>query len=342
MTTLPLETNKSRWEQCQRQAAEIVSRYRSEAPEGCDPQNTWVAIGVGVAGVAVSAGSAAYAQNKSKKAAEKAGQTQYNTTPELLDDPSKVDPYQVLQQLAGANFTNMGYGKDQARSVNQFNYNQANKYLNKIQPQFSALQNQVGNNALSFSRGELPGDVQSQITRNAAQQGIQGGFGFGSQGAQGGALGNLNLRNLGLTSLDLSKYGTNLGMQVNQNAKALLPNMQGLQDYLLTPSQSLGIQQFNAGAQNQFDLANNQLLNGAIGSQNQQLANQAQSQYAQQLAQAQLIGQTGQQIGGAISGLGTGLGSSSAGQNLQPSQGLSYGQFSQRIGSPQQFQGALA
>jgi hypothetical protein len=65
-------TNAEKFQHCLAMAKRIVSAHRAEAPAGCDPVNTWVAIGVGVAGIAVSAGTSAYQSNQQKKAAEKA------------------------------------------------------------------------------------------------------------------------------------------------------------------------------------------------------------------------------------------------------------------------------
>lgn len=269
------------------------------------------------AGTAIAAGGAAYSANKQADAAEEAASAMgpenlRYATPQLLGDPAQLNPIDILSQLYEANIGNEQQGRDQARKINKFNFKEIQKYYEKVQPYFSQLQSQVGSNAASFARGELPADVQSQITRMSAQQGIQGGFGFGSQGASAGAMGNINLRNLGLNSLELSKFGTNLGMQVNQNARSLLPNMVGLQDFFLNPSQVIGIGQFNAGAQNQFALQNNrtqnefELLNA--GAYNQANQNQIQQQYAGNLMNAQAVGNATQAIGGAISGFGGGLG----------------------------------
>lgn len=278
---------------------------------------SWVAIGVGVAGAAVSAGGAYMSSKKQEEAAEKAAQglgpenLRY-ANPQLLGDPAQVDPMAILGQLYGANVGAEQQGRDQARKVNKFNFKEALKYYEKIQPYFTQMQSQAGQNISSFASGELPADVQSQITRAAAQQGIQGGFGFGSQGASGGALGNLNLRNLGLTSLELSKFGTQAALQASQQAKNLLPNMVGLQDFFLNPAQVLGINQFNAGVQNQFALQNNatqnqfELQNAAA--YNQAGQNQVQQRYAGDLMSAQAIGNMAQAIGGGISGFAGGLG----------------------------------
>lgn len=291
-----------RFQKCMETARRIVQAYRDEAPEGCDPQNSMMVIGI--AGVAVSAGGAIYSAQQQKKAAKKAAGAMGGMETEMqqLGDPAQIDPMAVLSQLYNVNSLNTPGARQQAASANKFNINQALKAYNRMLPGFSQLQAQIGANANSFARGELPADVQSSITRAAAQRGIQGGFGFGSQGASGGALGNLNLRNLGLTSLDLSKYGTQLGMQASLNAKALSPTLATQQDYLLTPGQMLGIEQFNVGARNQFALANNGLANQSMENRNQLLYNQAQQQYAGDLMQAQMVAQGAQAVGGAMTG----------------------------------------
>lgn len=256
-------------------------------------------------GTAASVGGSMYAANQQKKAAQKQANAlgQMETQSVMLDDPQQIDPMAVLQQLYNVNSQNTPGARQQAAAANKFNTGQALKAYNKMLPGFSQLQAQIGANANAFARGELPSDVQSAITRAAAQRGIQGGFGFGSQGASGGAMGNLNLRNLGLTSLDLAKYGTQVGMQAGTQAAALTPRLATQQDYLFSPQQMLGIEQFNVGAQNQFMLANNGLANQTVANQNQLLANQAQSQYASDLMRAQMIGQVSQSIGSSMSGI---------------------------------------
>lgn len=299
-------TPEERFQLCQEQARRIVAAYRAEAPEGCDPQNTWAALAVGTV---VAVGGAAYSANQSKKAAKTAaGAKPVGFTPELLDDPKTIDPMALLQGLHGTNAANFGTAQGLSRGINRSNYQEALKYLRKIQPGFDAIQAQTGQNALAYGRGELPADVQGNITRMAAERGIQGGYGFGSQGAGQGALANSMVRNLGLTSLDLSKYGTQLGMQVNSQAKALLPNLSSVNDWLLNPAQALGIAQFNTGAQNQFDLQNNQTINNAmaanVGAQNTYNQNVA---YANATAQ-QMQGQAWAQAAGTVGGTATQIG----------------------------------
>lgn len=312
-------TDTEKWELCLSQAREIVSSYREKAPEGFDPQNTWVAIGVGVAGVAVSAAGTAYSSSQSSKAAKKAAGTKYNTTPKLLDDPKQVDPYAVMQQLYATNGAFQKQAKMQVGDINRSNVNQAIGAYNTIQPGLSSLLANAGQNAQSAQRGELTPDAIGEITRLTAQQGIQGGLGYGSQGAKAGAFGNLHARNLGLGVLEMQKYGNNLALSLSQNAKNLTPALVGLQDFLYNPNQLLGVAQQNTNTANQFALQNNQLLNGGIAAQNQVLANQTQQQYAAEVGQAQAIGQAASSIGGAMSGLGaSAYGGGAAGINTRP------------------------
>lgn len=65
---------------CLKKAEEIVRSYRNGAPENCDPQNSWIALGVSAV---VAVGSAAYASynqsqaNKAIDAANKATQKKF-------------------------------------------------------------------------------------------------------------------------------------------------------------------------------------------------------------------------------------------------------------------------
>lgn len=301
-------------------AALIVAAYRAECPDDIDPQNTWVAVGVGVAGVAVSAGSQYMAGQQQKGAisdAAKALENPQQFEPELLD-PSGIQ-WQAFKDAFGG----MRNAKILTSKLNKFDYKQAQKFLRLIQPSFTGIQRQVGENALSFARGELPADVVGSITRAAAQQGQQGGLVSGGGGPAGGMLRNLNLRNLGLTSLDLSKYGTNLGMQVNQSAKALLPNLGSVRDWILSLPQQAQIAQYN-----------NELVNKA-GMYNTGLANQVQQSQAQAtlqggLTDAAMTAGIGQTIGGALSGAGSLFGGGGGGA------GGGIGSIGQR---PQGYQG---
>lgn len=296
-----------RFELCQRIAARIVRSYRDEAPEGCDPKNSWVAA-AGLAGAAISAGAQYASGQQQQGAISDAAGALANPT---LFEPTTIETPDLLSRTYNDVFANVRTAEKITNRLNTIDYKQAVKFLNMIQPRFTEIQGQVGSNALNFARGQLPADVVSSIQRSAAQQGIQGGFGYGSGGARTGMLANLNLRNLGLTSLDLSKYGTQLGMQVNQSAKSLLPNLGSVRDWLLSLPQQIDIEKTNTD-----------ILNTA-GMYNTNLMNQAQQAQAQGILQGGLTGAAttagiGQTIGGAVSGLGSLFGPSSGGGLVNP------------------------
>lgn len=76
--------------------------------------------------------------------------------------------------------------------------------LERIIPGYSAMQKQRAGNAAALLRGEIPQDVSSRVTRNAAERAVAGGFGGSRFGT------NLTLRDLGLTSLDAMGTGARM------------------------------------------------------------------------------------------------------------------------------------
>jgi hypothetical protein len=298
---------------------------------------SWIAAGALVVGTAVTAGSQYMAGKKQASAAKDAAAALQNPT---QYEATTLDPSSIQWQAYKDAFGGMRNAKILTSKLNKFDYKQATKFLKLIQPSFKGIQSQVGENALSFARGELPSDVVGSITRAAAQQGQQAGFAGGGGGASG-MLRNLNLRNLGLTSLDLSKYGTQLGMQVNQSAKALLPNLGSVRDWLLSLPQQTQIAKYN-----------NELINKANFA-NTGLANQAQQANAQGILQSGLTDAAttagiGQTIGGAISGSGSlfgaggGAGIGSIGQASAMPQGYQQWQTGPQPGTYYVPQGRLA
>lgn len=227
--------------------------------------------------------------------------------PRKLSDTTLLDLGKIDANLLQSNISNFPQSAELSQRTNRFNINEALKAYTSFQPMFSQLQSQVGQNALSFARGELPADVVSSIGRSAAERGIQGGFaGGGVNGAFGGgnsALKNLNLRNLGLTSLDLSKMGTSLAMQADAQAKALSPILSSPTDFMPTMNQALSVAQFNANTLNDNQKYNNELTNSAdlgnLSANNQYNQALMNSQYAGRLNQMQSMIEGAGAIGSA-------------------------------------------
>ena len=182
-------------------------------------------------------------------------------SPTLMNLGQDVSQY---QSMFGQNF---GAASGEANQVNKFDINQALSAYTAMQPQFQNLQSQIGQNALSMSKGQLPSDVVSSIGRAAASQGIQGGY-AGGGGPSGSSFAgansagtSLDLRNLGMSSLDISNMGNQLGMQLDSQAKALSPVLSSPMDFLPSMTAALGVDQYNNQLQNTGTLTDNTAWN---------------------------------------------------------------------------------
>jgi len=308
-------THEQKFELCKEIASKIVSSYRDEAPEGFDPQASWVAV----AGLAISAGGAAYSASQQKKAASQAGaapaQQKLQTYKPYLtpyEQVNQVNPTSAAQYATNTDTALFDQNSSLARKTNRVNYQEALKYYQQIQPYFMNLQNQLGKNAFQAAQGQLPDDVLANIQRNSANQGISGGFGYGALGGTSGGLANLNIRNLGLTSLQQQQYGNQLGMALNSQAKNLLPNLMSPADMFINPQMEIGAQEFNANAVNNVNSQNAGYINQAraanAGAYNALQQNISQGAMAGGLAGAQIQQQGINQIGGILGQFGANSG----------------------------------
>lgn len=261
----------------------------------------------------IAAGGAVAAGAMQNSAAKKAANAQRNGVqtfdPIEPNAPQTVDWRRVVSDAL--NFNNNQYGKaaNLAAQNNRFNTRAALQQYSAMQPYFRQLQGQIGQNALSYSRGDLPQDVVDSIGRAAAQRGLQGGFAMGARGAGAGTpLSALNLRNLGLTSLDLSKFGTQLAMGATSQARSLSPGLTDALSMLPTPQQQVGYEWQNTQTMNEADRywnqVQNQALMGNTGAQNAANQNATNTELAGQLAQAQAIAQAASSIGGVATTYG--------------------------------------
>lgn len=275
------------------------------------------------AGVIAAAGAVAggvMANNASKKAANALNDRQLLDL-ERIPNPEQVDLQSVINNAIGSNYQNLPMNLATANRVNQFNAGQMVRGASTIQPYFKQLQEQIGRNALSFSRGELPGDVVGSIGRAAASRGFANGIGMGSRG--GGfntALGGLNLRNLGLTSLQLAQQGTEMGMRANAQAASMVPGLFDVQGQMVSPGLAVGSAFQNAGILNDWNKANTMIAN-AEASGNTEILNgileqQTALRLQGQLNQAKAVQSASSSLSGVFSGMGgMGGGGSTASQN---------------------------
>ncbi len=272
--------------------------------------------GLIAAGLVLAAGAAVYAGSQSAKASKNAANQMRNGVQTFdpiapnyqltgAQKPQTVDWRTAVNDALSYDINHQQQAQQLAAQTNQFNLQQARHQYRTFQPYFDSLQRQVGQNALSFSQGELPPDVVANIGRSASQRGLAGGFGQGFRGGgTGTALGNSLLRGLGLTSLDLSKFGTQLAMQADLQAKQLSPPLYDPSALQVTPQQAIGYSFQNAQINNEaaryWNTTQNNALQQNTGAQNQANTNATNTELAGQLAQNQAIAQAGSTVGGGL------------------------------------------
>jgi hypothetical protein len=265
--------------------------------------------GVLIAGTVVAAGAAAYAgysQNKaSKKAANQMREGVQTFDPIKPGAPETVDWRRSSLDALNFNLNQQQKQQQFAAFTNRFNTKEAQRMYRTFQPSFDSTQRQLGMNALAYSQGQLPPDVVASLGRAASSRGLQSGFGQGARGGgQGSALGSSLLRGLGLTSLDLSKFGSNLALQAGLQAKQLSPAMFDPSSLAVGPQQAIGYDMQNAAVQNDaaryWNQLQNQALMGNVGAQNQANTNATNTELAGSIAQSQAIQQAGSSLGGAM------------------------------------------
>ena len=121
--------------------------------------------------------------------------------------------------------------------------------LEKIAPGTRDIIQQQVATIQSGLRGELPADVQRAITDRAAARSVQGGFG-GSQFAR-----NLELRDLGLTSLQRIDTAMGQSAQALAQFSQIAPRPQSVGGMFLSPQDRLNFAQAERNQQFQRDYA---------------------------------------------------------------------------------------
>lgn len=236
---------------CMDLARLIVEHYRSEAPEGFDPKNTWVAIGVGVAGAAVSAGTSAYGASQSKKANQ-----------QMLGSIGKPPGYQPI------NFDELNHD---AINTDRKAYQLSDKDFASRHPLMLDAEHRFENQTAKDQTGntELMPSLQNEFMRS----GIAGSLdSFGDAGATlaPGSAGEASVaRNLGTSIMGFQQMNRGNRQQSLSLAEQLFPR----RTFGLTGKDQASIAIGNNGAQN----ASNQ-NNYANGVQVAQLENASKQQ----------------------------------------------------------------
>lgn len=331
--------------QCWKRASSIVQAYRDEAPEGCDPVNTWVAVGVAVVGTTVSAVSA----HQKAKAAKKAGNIKlpskgafddaYGDVPKAaIYNPVDIDQEQLAALLG--NKENLPAIQQLMRGSNDLVTADALRRASKLIPGYRASMDAYGSASGDLLRGNLPFEDVMGIVRNRAD--LTNSLGVPGTG------GPATLRDLGLSRLDAIKTGggmlqdmVNIAERVSPRASYLVPK-----DLMVSPGQRIE----TALIQHQLQQNSEQNFNNlaASGDPSERAALEAEMGVAPQRAAAAAISpgaETLGAIGTGISSIGGGLagGMGSMGSSGGSSgAGASFGSGMSSYQAPSFYSGAYA
>ena len=120
-------------------------------------------------------------------------------------------------------------------------------------PNYYNVLQQLSSTAMQAGKGMLPADVRQQILQNANEDAYLKGFSYGKSGGGGNvyaggndAAANIALQNLGLSSLDMMKYGNALGQDVLSQTRASRGRVTSAMD--VAPNPALFQQQMNNAA----------------------------------------------------------------------------------------------
>ena len=221
-----------------------------------------ITAGVAAAGTALSAGSAisgAIGSRKAQKnqrqafsAAESAGAFD----PLVLAKPERLKvpgAGQIMGSYRGDIQQNYGQYEDIAQRYSASEQAATRSATEAANPNYYNVLQQLSNTALQAGRGVLPDDVKQQILQNANEDSYLKGFSYGKSGGGGNvyaggndAAANLALRNLGLSSLDMMKYGNALGQDVLGQTRSSRGRVTSTMD--VAPDPALFQQQMNNAA----------------------------------------------------------------------------------------------
>jgi hypothetical protein len=282
------------------------------------------AIAAGVVAVGAAAGSAAISMSASDKAAKaQAGAgRKYNKQLAQATGTFNQQQQKLKKQLQKMNveidIPQYNLQNATVEGIEAANRVTANtlKQLETVAPGSAQARQQVGTIINSYLRGEVPQDVQEQITRMTAER-----AGAGFRLPQGGAMGPSGFqasqgqlaRNLGLTSLDLQQTGANMASSWQQTANSFIQSpTQMMALGLQGRGQDIDVAQANIRNR----MAQLEMIGGINMGQYNAATGQAQTGYgvAQQgiestLASRQAIAQGVQSIGSATAGALSGMGS---------------------------------
>lgn len=161
---------------------------------------------------------------------------------------NEIDPDKEIDEAFRSIQQRLPEGQRVAKSIAEADAETALAVLEQFAPGSQAAIQQQMQNIQAGLRGELPEDVQRLVTDRAAAQAFAGGFG-GS-----GAARALELRDLGLTSLQRIDTAMGQSAQAFQTIRGLMPQRQSVGSMFLSPADRINLAQSERNARFQRDM----------------------------------------------------------------------------------------
>lgn len=293
-------SDSEQFEECLKRAQSIVAAYRAEAPEGCDPQNTWVATAI-VAGSAISAGGAYLGQRSANRNRQQSFQNAQNYMTSLRgrgDDfltaafgdslnpeaflYEKVDLTQSQLDTISGNLKAFPSADKLVDRVNPEIWKNDQARIRNLMPGYDAAKDSYLGTMRNLQEGELPfSDVADIVAGRAGASGVLN--------TPGGAR-NATLRDLGLSRMDAMREGNSMFGQFVNISQQISPveHQMRPQQMFFTPQEraQMDIQQAELDmmgrsqaelARAMPDPAQNALINAEMGIQMASLGNNSPS-----------------------------------------------------------------
>ena len=159
----------------------------------------------------------------------------------------EIDPDAEIQKAFDSIQEQLPEAQRITKDIGEADADTALAVLERIAPGTQQVIQQQVSNLQAGLRGELPADVQRAITDRAAARSVGGGFG----GSQFGR--NLELRDLGLTSLQRIDTAMGQSAQALQQYSSMAPRM-SVSSMFLMPDQKIALAQGERNMQYQRDL----------------------------------------------------------------------------------------
>jgi hypothetical protein len=160
-----------------------------------------------------------------------------------------VDPDSEQAAAIAGNLKNLPAAQTLTTATNVYNQQELRRMLRVAIPGYDDIVGKGSGLIQSFLGGEIPKDVVAQIQRNAAERSGAGGYG-GTGMAR-----NLEARDLGLTSLQLTQQGLDSASRWLAGIKNVgVPEQMSVSSMFLTPQQRISVTSANNAQRYQRDL----------------------------------------------------------------------------------------